>query len=348
MENPFLLCSSLDPVEALFVVETPRTKPLITELTRLAGVPVYAIANDPAHASDVWMQDTVEFGVRGGKPAALLGLRSKHDMGLVCGPLDARVAQFLAEKLPQVERIPVGEALPQRRWIDWYGNLEVSPPVPGYPHGRALTGKQKELSFHPDALAFLEAQKAQWPPVFVDVSWLTIGHVDEVLNFVPAPDRKGWRALLPCPDTALVALTGLNDDQPVFVGRRGETTVGHLKALAVSPEQGRIRAALKATREQLKRELGIDEADIVALPALFENGLAVLPNPVNSLVVGKRVFVPDPAFAPYRHQIATLFTELGLSPQFLDIWEPYHTAAGEVHCGTNALRRRLAPEKAPR
>lgn len=327
------------------MVETPRTQAFIAALKRVVTVPLHTIPNDPEHGSDVWMQDTVEFGVRDGKPVALLGLRGKHDMGLTCGPLDLRVERYLQEKLPQVERLKVGEPLGKRRWIDWYGNLEVSPPVSGFPQGRILTGQQKELRFHPALLAFLEAQKVQWPPVFVDVSWLTIGHVDEVVNFVPAPDRKGWRLLLPCPDTARAALTGLSDSQPVFVGKSGETTVGRLRALAHNAEQERIRLALKATREQLKAALGIDDADILPLPALFENGLAVIPNPVNSLVVGTQVLIPDPAFAPYRRQLASAFTELGLSPHFLEIWEPYHTASGEVHCGTNALRRREGPAR---
>lgn len=350
METPFLLCSSLDPVEALFVIETLRTKSFVAELTRLASVPVHALANDPAHASDIWMQDTVEFGVRGDRPVALLGLRDKHDQGLVCGPLDRLVERYLQEKLPHIERMNVGEALPKRRWVDWYGNLEVSPPVPGFPQGRILTGRQKELSFHPEALAFLAKQKVQWPPVFVDVSWLTIGHVDEVINFVPAgakkekrelrAERKGWRALLPCPESVASALSGLSDDQPIFVGKPGETTAGKLKALAQNAEQQRIRAALKVTREQLRAELGIEDSDILALPALFEDGLAVIPNPVNSLVVGKQIFVPDPCFTPFRHQLASKLSELGLTVHFLDIWEPYHTASGELHCGTNALRRR--------
>ncbi|WP_309720054.1 hypothetical protein, partial [Armatimonas sp.] len=126
METPVLLCSSLDPVDALFVVATPRTRAFVAELMRLSPVPVHAIANDPTHASDVWIQDTAEFCVRGGKPVALLGLRGKHDMGLTCGPLDQLVETYLAEKLPYVERLKVGEPKAGRRWIDWYGNLEVS------------------------------------------------------------------------------------------------------------------------------------------------------------------------------------------------------------------------------
>lgn len=340
MTAPVLLCSSLDPVEVLFVVETPRTAAFVAELKRLSPVPVHAIPNDPEHASDIWMQDTVEFAARGTTPVALLGLRGKHDMGLVCGPLDSRVEHYLKEKFPQVECLHTGAPLPGRRWIDWFGNLEVSPPVPGFPQGRILTGKQKELTFHPELLAFLEKQNAQWPPLFVDVSWLTIGHVDEVVNFVPAPDRQGWRALLPCPDSARALLEGLPENQPVFVGTPGETTVGALRQLAGNAEQQRIRAALTATREQLQREIGVAPEDILPLPALFDKGLAVIPNPVNCLVVGKQIFMPDPGFAAFRRGIAAALVPRGLTVHFLDIWEPYHTAAGEVHCGTNALRHR--------
>lgn len=339
-QSPVLLCSSLDPVDALFVADTPRTAAFVAELKRLSPVPVHAIPNDPEHPSDVWMQDTVEFAVRGNAPVALLGLRGKHDMGLVCGPLDTRVEMYLKEQLPQVERLHTGAPLPGRRWIDWFGNLEVSPSVPGFPQGRILTGKQKELTFHPELLAFLEKQKAQWPPLFVDVSWLTIGHVDEVLNFVPAPNQKGWRVLLPCPDTAVALLDGLAESQPVFMGKRGETTVGKLRQLAGNAEQQRIRAALTATREQLRNELGVASEDILPLPALFDKGLAVIPNPVNCLVVEKQIFMPDPGFAAFRRGISTALVPLGLTVHFLDIWEPYHTASGEVHCGTNALRAR--------
>lgn len=36
---------------------------------------------------------------------------------------------------------------------------------------------------------FLHAQKVQ-PPVELFVDWLAVGHVDEFLSFVPAPDGK--------------------------------------------------------------------------------------------------------------------------------------------------------------
>ncbi|EPY85837.1 hypothetical protein CB1_000347003 [Camelus ferus] len=39
------------------------------------------------------------------------------------------------------------------------------------------------------------------PPVELFVDWLTVGHVDEFLSFVPAPDGKGFWMLLASPST---------------------------------------------------------------------------------------------------------------------------------------------------
>ena len=55
---------------------------------------------------------------------------------------------------------------------------------------------------HPGVLRFLEVQGVQWPPIIVDTSWLAIGHVDEVVNFVPAKTRAGFKVLLPSPKAA--------------------------------------------------------------------------------------------------------------------------------------------------
>lgn len=43
---------------------------------------------------------------------------------------------------------------------------------------------------------FLWAQKVQ-EPVALFSDWLLVGHVDEFMTFVPAPDRKVNKKLLP-------------------------------------------------------------------------------------------------------------------------------------------------------
>ena len=61
---------------------------------------------------------------------AIHGLRGKHYTGppsCNAGPLD----RFFAKNFLSQNRgvFIVGESLPRRKWIDWFGNLEVSPPV---------------------------------------------------------------------------------------------------------------------------------------------------------------------------------------------------------------------------
>ncbi|NXK70739.1 PADI1 deiminase, partial [Sylvietta virens] len=90
--------------------------------------------------------------------------------------------------------------------LDSFGNLEVSPPVTvrgkEYPLGRILIGTSfPRVGGRRVAKAvrdFLVAQKVQ-APVELFADWLHVGHVDEFLSFVPAPDRKGFRLLLASP-----------------------------------------------------------------------------------------------------------------------------------------------------
>ena len=44
----------------------------------------------------------------------------------------------------------------------------------------------------------------------------------------------------------------------------------------------------------------------------------------------------DDAFAA---PIRAALTHLGVKVHFVDVWEPYHTGSGEIHCGTNTIRR---------
>jgi protein-arginine deiminase len=285
-------------------------------------------------------------------PVPLGGLRGKHD-GIKTGALDQTVRDYFTAD-PRYVPIQAAESRPNTRWIDWFGNLEVSPPVPGFPHGRVLTGFQKELRFHPDLIAFLEAQKLQCPPLYLDVSWLTIGHVDELINFVPARDRKGFRALLPSPSLAKTVLEDAikngHGKVPVFAGTKQETTVAKLfNDVADTVETRAIETSLTETRKQLAAELKLEEGDIVRLPVLFKGGLAMIPNGVNSLVIGKDILIPAPNGPRIdgndllEKAIRERLAPLGLRLHFLDIHEPYHVRSGEIHCGTNAARRLKNP-----
>ena len=68
------------------------------------------------------------------------------------------------------------------------GNIEVGAPTKNAPLGKLVVGNarldENSETMDPDILRFLEAQRQQ-PLVEINTSWLMVGHVDEVLTFVP-------------------------------------------------------------------------------------------------------------------------------------------------------------------
>ena len=65
----------------------------------------------------------------------------------------------------------------------------------------------------PELRRFLHAQKVQ-SPVEIFTDWLAVGHVDEILSFVPADNDKGFKLLLASPSKARAVLRGLNETRP--------------------------------------------------------------------------------------------------------------------------------------
>lgn len=358
--SPVLLASSLDPPERLLVVRNERSANFASKLAQLTNVPVDEIPI-ASISTDFWIQDAIEFGLSAtpGEDglidqavAPICGLRSRHDMGLDCRALDAAARAYGAGYSGATIPITVGKPLPKRRWIDWFGNLEVTPPVFGHPHGRILMGYQRELRMHPQIRAFFRDQNYQWPPLELDVSWLTIGHVDETINFVPAPGSPGFRVLLPSPALAKDLLTkeiqAGNGDLPawvVFDGKKREITLNELeKRINNSDDTALIEKMIAKTRALISSELGINNEDFIFLPCLFDNGESVTPNLVNSLVIGNNIVFPEPGIPFFEKYTREILDKIGVKLDFIDNFDPYHINSGEVHCGTNAVRRLRNPE----
>ncbi len=364
---PFLLTSALDPVEEVLVIRNVRTAEFVEifrPVVNLTGARLRIFEFDDGTELDVWMRDTMKAGRIcapspegiGQAVAVLSGIRAGHG-GIETETLDSNIRRYFIDSGAVV--MDPAESRAGTRWVDWYGNLEVSPPVKSrdgreFPYGRILLGRQKDLSMHPDVLAFLEAQRLQWPPLFIDTSWVLIGHVDEVVSFVPAPDRMGFRVLLP--STSLAgsilekAASGGAADRAVFADCSHETTVAELlEKVAASEENAQIQNILHETRARLREGLGIEDYDFIETPALFENGAAVIPNCVNGLVCNGHAILPDPTGPringddAFEAPVRTALTRLGIKVHFVDVWKAYHTGFGEIHCGTNEIRRIQRP-----
>jgi hypothetical protein len=275
-------------------------------------------------------------------------LRSPRDKGLDPWTLDVCLG-------PDFGYVFKGDYRPGVGWIDWFGNLDCSLPLPGWPHGRVYTGYQGATTMHPDVLAFLEAQRLQAPVLQLDTGWLLIGHVDEQVCFVPSVTGKPYRVVMPDTAQALQILQDLqaqgHGGAAVFAGKGDATTVSALLAwTSFVSYNAACQAAIDAVREQVKAGFGVEDADIVTLPALFrplgslQRAVAHMPNMVNALVLGGRFITADP-FGPvvggvdaFKQPVLDALQPLGLAVDFVDDWSPYHVGLGEVHCGTNSVR----------
>ncbi|RSL98885.1 hypothetical protein CDV31_012406 [Fusarium ambrosium] len=76
------------------------------------------------------------------------------------------------------------------------GNIETIPPYTSragveYKSGRVITGKHFDNYPADSMIKFLEAQGVQ-KPLILEVGWLAVGHVDEVVQFVPYDNELGF------------------------------------------------------------------------------------------------------------------------------------------------------------
>ena len=144
---PFVIASSPQTAEWVFVRAYPgRNDAMVEDLERIvtrAGAQLHVVPGEaPYPAHHIWLQDAVEFGhawtgQSDTPPFALPSNRGRD------------VDRFAETRLKEagIDVLSVGQYRPAfaagdggDTWIDWYGNLEASPPSPGYPFGRIIYG----------------------------------------------------------------------------------------------------------------------------------------------------------------------------------------------------------------
>jgi Protein-arginine deiminase (PAD)/Protein-arginine deiminase (PAD) middle domain len=184
---PWMMPSHLDAVQRAYVADLgPDNLALRQELAlRVANVVAVPAAT---HNGDRWLQDCMEIGYNNlpsyGINAVLQSPRGND--------LRAFVPTLLGEDLGYWNP----SAQTNGTTYDSFGNLEVTPPVPNYPFGRIYYSNGTVADpFDQDVAQFLAAQRVQ-APFTVDATWLTVGHVDEMLSIVPAAGPLGFRVLI--------------------------------------------------------------------------------------------------------------------------------------------------------
>ncbi|KAM6371459.1 protein-arginine deiminase type-2-like [Pluvialis apricaria] len=312
---------------------------------------------------DRWMQDEIEFGYTHAPHKSFpVVLDLPRDAGLEQFP----IKELLGPDFGYVSREPLFEAITS---LDSFGNLEVSPPVivagKEYPLGRILIGSSFPTSAGRRMTRvvrdFLYAQQVQ-APVELYSDWLSVGHVDEFVTFVPTSDTKRFRMLMASPAACYKLFREKQKEgqgeATMFKGYSGadtkRVTINKVLSNDTLVQQNQyVQRCVDWNRDILKKELGLMEEDIVDLPALFKldkQGKAVpyFPNMVTMIVLAKDLGIPKP-FGPVvggecclEQRTRSLLEPLGLRCYFLEDVASYHGRLGEVRCGTNVQRQPFA------
>ena len=356
---PFMLKSNIDPANELFVVNLPaipESATFVADLTAIAGVigvPLTVI-DGALYGNDRWIQDEIEFGFSVTPTHEMeTVLDSPRDRGLDDYPEDSLVSANLGF-------YTTGSA---SNTYNSFGNLECSPPLTAggtyYPMGRMYYGENSTTGtgIDSDMQLFLQAQDIQ-SPVILNTGWLRVGHVDEMMAFIPYPGAslgdKNFKLLVASPEKALEILD-LQPDHTVTIPKLGET-IGHILTHDRLYNEA-CQLEIDAVTSDLTTTM-VDAADIIEIPVLFREhpvsgqADALLPNMVNLISVNGHLIVAEPFFDPFKDAFNTRLQGVGFVPpgmageniHFIDDWDVYHVQSGEVHCGTNLRRANSAPD----
>uniref|UniRef100_A0A8C8S1X1 protein-arginine deiminase n=1 Tax=Pelusios castaneus TaxID=367368 RepID=A0A8C8S1X1_9SAUR len=349
--SPWIMTpNTLQPVEVFVCRDLESNEDFLEALSTLVRKAncKLTICPEVENRGDRWIQDEMEFGyIQAPHKTFPVVFDSPRDRGL----RDFPFRRILGPDFGYVTRRPPKGHVSS---LDSFGNLDVSPPVTvkgkEYPLGRILIGSSLPRSggrkMTKAVRDFLYAQKVQ-PPLELYSDWLTVGHIDEFLSFVPAPDRKGFRLLLASPNACYKLLT---EKQREGHGNAAQFAgLENVKTITIDEITFFLQSCIDWNRQTIKEELGLTEQDIIDIPQLFvlnnSRADAFFPDLVNMIVLGKHLGIPKP-FGPIINQqccleenVRSLLEPLGLICTFIDDFFSYHTLLGEVHCGTNVLRK---------
>ena len=321
---PWIMLSSSAPTEELYISRGKYSTAYLMgqDLKAIPGLKV--VDYQTWLWQEMWMQDTMEVGyteIPGAQGRKRMWVAMRANRCGSGGSCDRFARTRLGKDFGYMTVASWGTT-GYAAWDDWFGNVEVSHPVPGWPLGRIYYG----INLNQGWKQFLQAQEVQ-KPFEIDPTWTMIKHVDEVMSFVPGPDGKA-RMIIVSPRAAY-DITGDS-----FYG----------------PYNKSIEAKVQSTIAIAKQRLGLSDAQIVKLPLYFGyGGVAEWSNPVNSVHLnGTQALgntddyygVNQLATTSYGKAIAQKFQALGIKVKWVDdrAYQPNH---GNVHCGTNTKRTPL-------
>jgi len=343
---PWVMASHLDVTEELYVVvDSGFNDAFVAEIVRAAtaaGIPLTSRGKASAVAyPDHWVQDTMEIGhSRIPDKAISVALNTVNPRGprppSGCWPRGG-LNDYASDRLLGPDYgLQEYNLSCEPNTFDSFGNLEVSPPVRvgtrHYRLGRIYYGRGRPGDeFSSVIRQFLEAQRVQ-SPFPIDTNWLFVGHVDEIISFIPSNVGNDFRMLIASTVEARRILTDLQKNVPnggdltLFTGK----TINYLRRI-VPPTWRRDSfdlfhertideilgdAALMTGNDfcqdrlddieiELCTQLGLDPiTDIIRIPSLFVEFFtsqfsALIPGMVNMLVITRPNFGDTQLLIPH-------------------------------------------------
>ncbi|HEY9808365.1 MAG TPA: protein-arginine deiminase family protein [Halomicronema sp.] len=346
--SPWLMVPNTAKVKELYVSDVGMANREFVSQLRAGITPTGAKVN-VVPGGTTWKQDTMEIGyVQFPKDGKM------REFNVVLNGLRPQASDFYPRSLLSKDFGWFQVGKPRRldalnQWTDWFGNLEVTPPIPGYSLGRIYYGNAGSVAFHPDVIDFLKAQEIQGPPLDIDTSWLAIRHVDEIISFIPTPSGKPLMMIV-SPEEGVKLLKSLDKkghkNELINRGLSSQTTVSSaLQNKNLIEYNLRLQAKnINAIEEKVKREFNLTNDQIIRVPAMFDfGGSSWWPNMVNSVVVNGRLMVSNPRGAiingkdftqeEFRRRVAaSALTVYFLNDRY------YQELRGNTHCATNTRR----------
>ncbi|MBU1106970.1 MAG: protein-arginine deiminase domain-containing protein [Candidatus Riflebacteria bacterium] len=314
----------------------------------------YVEVNSKFNSSDIWLQDCMEIcsaELKGTGKLVTAVFDSNRGRGL------GRLPGILAEMWDMVYFKNPSNA---QSHGDYGGNLEVTPFDDIMVAGDTITAQCKK---------FFEDNGYKDRMFLGQTKWLTVGHIDEYVMFIPTAWAPGGYSVVRAdplyafdliknaPDSDLAKITAYDRDFLLKVKRllneqmkdpnAGQgTREGDFIALnyaindIIEENVGRLKDFIRKSSKDLTRDF-----EEVSWPSLYEGSgtttprgcCAYLPGVVNMLVVRDHLIVPATHIPSFDVAIEARLKAQGNKVHFIDD-TPYHTSMGEIHCGTNVLR----------
>ena len=276
------------------------------------------IVTIPSKLGDVWIEDELQWGYtetpRCRMPVALHMNRMRQLKEVVPGLVGPGIGYFQA-----FDYKPASS-------LDYGGDLEVTPPTAKWPFGRVYYGglhvrdqdhprghATPDNDLHPcegRAISdgyrrFFRRQKrapedptALQEPIELFTEWLDVGHVDEIVSFVPvkkdADHPNGFVLLWASPAKALELLRQPGAERKLdpryeaafgSLAQHFRTMDDFLNAKTLNPQVGsflgtdlqsynqRVDAAVRDAVATFKTELDLKDSEIMPVPVLFMNAV---------------------------------------------------------------------------